>query len=414
MLINQPFWSFLALRMRLVEAGPEAGTAFTDGKRIVFNREFTDKLTNEQLVMLQAHEVLHPAMGHLWRTPHAADMSLWNVACDNEVNHMLEECNVAANGKGLPAPFPWTTGDLAPEMQDRFKGMAAEPIYQQLLKERINSGGKGNKASTSSQDASGGSEGDGEGDDSGLPQNKSQNGGSTKITHKPSKSGVGEFIKPQESRAKQQEAKQEWEKAVLQAAMCSKQQGDVPAHFKRLVEQIVNPKADWRDLTREFLRERAADDYSWRRPNPRFAYTGLIMPVLDVEKVGTVIFAVDTSGSISDDLLSQFKCEIQNCLDELAPSKVIVICCDDDVQSVHEYVPGETVGDAGRDFSGGGGTVFQPVWNYLSEKLEEPAVACVFLTDMYADFGADPGIPVMWVTPTQNHPAPFGKTVEVL
>lgn len=428
LLIHEPFWASLALRMKLVEAGPEAVTAFTDGERIVFNREFTEKLPDDQLGTLIAHEVSHPALGHLWRKPAGYDYKdsfiwqCWQKACDNEVNLLLQQSNDAAGRNAVPFPFP--TGEFTPEMQDRFKGKAAEIIFKELISEKPpkqpqgGSSKKGSKQANLAGGSGNNTNGAGEQGNAGKSSSGANNspssgqGDSTAMPNTPDpQTGWGEFIPSEGNKQQQKEQQREWEEAVIQATVACKHQGSLPAHFKRLVDAIINPTEDWKQLTDQFLRERATDDYSFRRPNMKF-HGDFIMPVLDSERVGVVMFAVDTSGSIDDKLLGEFKGKIQDCLDELNPKKVVVICCDARVQSITEYIPGDTVGEHGRDFTGGGGTVFQPVWDKC-EMMEDSVTACIFLTDMYANFGKEPPFPVLWLTKTEDHDAPFGKTVRM-
>jgi predicted metal-dependent peptidase len=62
LLLNQPFFGTLCLRLKLV-AG-ELPTMATDGRRIVYDPAFVEELTAAELEAVLAHEVLHCALGH--------------------------------------------------------------------------------------------------------------------------------------------------------------------------------------------------------------------------------------------------------------------------------------------------------------------------------------------------------------
>ena len=47
---------------------PSIGTAATDGQRIIFNPEFMDVLTDDELMFVMMHEILHVVLRHNDRT----------------------------------------------------------------------------------------------------------------------------------------------------------------------------------------------------------------------------------------------------------------------------------------------------------------------------------------------------------
>ena len=48
-------------------------TMATDGQHLFYANEFVDKCSDDELVALWSHEVLHPALIHLWRGKQYAD-----------------------------------------------------------------------------------------------------------------------------------------------------------------------------------------------------------------------------------------------------------------------------------------------------------------------------------------------------
>ena len=116
LLLNQPFFGTLCLRLKLV-AG-ELPTMATDGRRIVYDPAFVDELTPAELEAVLAHEVLHCALGHHCRRG-ARDPRVWNEAADLAINPIL-----IGNGFTLPA------GAL---LDDTFNNLSAEEIYARLM-----------------------------------------------------------------------------------------------------------------------------------------------------------------------------------------------------------------------------------------------------------------------------------------
>jgi predicted metal-dependent peptidase len=104
-----------------------------------------------------------------------------------------------------------------------------------------------------------------------------------------------------------------------------------------------------------------------------------------------VAVAVDTSGSITEELLSEFLAEINGIA--RAGADVTLIQCDCEITSVAPYRRFERPG-----FKGGGGTNFDPVMRWLRENRRECFGGCIYLTDGCAAMPTiDPCCPILWV-----------------
>src|SRR5215467_7768883 len=124
LLLNQPFFGTLCLRLKLI-SGP-VPTMATDGRRIVYDPAFVNSLPPAELEAVLAHEVLHCALGHHCRRGQR-DPRLWNEAADLAINPLL-----VANGFSLPA------GAL---IDPDFDNLSAEEIYARLLQKISGSAG---------------------------------------------------------------------------------------------------------------------------------------------------------------------------------------------------------------------------------------------------------------------------------
>lgn len=155
LVLNHPFFGVLVMHLptipvsasTLLSAGVNPPTAAVDGDHIYYFDEWVKTLTEKQRMGLLAHEVMHPAMHHLWRRG-SRDRKTWMRATDYVVNSILVK-----SGMELPP------GGL---YDDRFEGMSAEQVYAILFEEKQQQQ-KGKKGKKQKQQG-GGDDGD-DGDD---------------------------------------------------------------------------------------------------------------------------------------------------------------------------------------------------------------------------------------------------------
>jgi predicted metal-dependent peptidase len=162
-------------------------------------------------------------------------------------------------------------------------------------------------------------------------------------------------------------------------------------------------------VLREFVAATARNDYSWARPNRRFVSQGLYLPGLRSEELGSVVLAVDTSGSISEAALGAFAAEA-NAVLAAYDCAVTVLYHDTEVQKVQTWASAD--GPLVLDPVGGGGTSHGCVFDWLIASGVEPA--CVIcLTDLETEFPPrHPAAPVLWaVVGTPSTAPPFGRVV---
>ena len=200
---------------------------------------------------------------------------------------------------------------------------------------------------------------------------------------------------------------------VLQAANAAKLMGKEPAGLERLIDSIRESKLPWRRILQRFFKRVQPDDESWRVPNRRWLANNLFLPSRRSEAMGPVVIGVDTSGSIQQPELAEYFACINSILKHARPESIHVVYCD--------CVVGSSQVLTSRDLplnpqklkpSGGGGTRFEPVFDYVREHNLKPDVL-LYLTDMYGSFDfKKPAYPVIWCA-TSNIKAPWGKTLEV-
>ena len=380
-------------------------TACTNGRDEKYGRKFVAGLKEPELNFVVLHENLHKAYRHLttWKKLHDENHRLANAACDYVINLKLKDLDPSERVIAMPR---WADGELKGKpmglVDEKYRGLNAKQVFD-LLKDE--------------QKGKGGGEGEGEGDGSGEGS-----GGSGTSQGK----GQGGFDDHDWDGAKEMT---EEEKKVLEREVDQAIRQGVMAHQKiagtgggdldRDLLELLEPKVDWREMLREFVKSTcsAKDTSSWRRVNRRFLSMGTYMPSLIGEKVGHMVIAVDTSGSVGQEELSGFLTEVKGIAEEVKPSQVDLIYWDSRVAAHEEYTEG-MVGDIINSTKprGGGGTSPSCVSEYLKEKGIEPECIIV-LTDGYVgnDWGRDWTAPVLWAIlgGDKDCVAGNGKTIHV-
>ena len=358
LILEHPFIGSVALNMPF-ELTDQVPTAATNGKRVLFNPEFIDPLTDDELKFLVAHECLHPMLEHNFRRNNR-DPKKWNQAADYVINQLLTDEGIGRMPSvGLLDSNIYKAGNRT-----------SEGIYQ-ILPE-------------SPDDDDGGDDG--------------YNG-----------TGLDECLDADGSPAEVEQQAAEWRIKTAQAAQAAKMMGNLSAGMARLVDEVLTPKVDWREVLQRFVVKAKADTRSFARPNRRFLSQDLYMPSVSGEVLGEIAVAIDCSGSVDDAELKQFLSELRIIHEDHRPKLLHVLYFDTEVAHYECYTPDDTVELTPH---GGGGTRFSPIFKYMDEHGIEP-VACVVLTDLCCnDFGEEPDYPVLWVS-DHGEEAPFGEVVMV-
>jgi predicted metal-dependent peptidase len=173
---------------------------------------------------------------------------------------------------------------------------------------------------------------------------------------------------------------------------------------------------NWRAELQDFFDAKVPNDYSFLSPNRRYAGYPVIMPGLDGVNLGSIIFAADTSGSVSKAELQQVSGEIISVNDDLEPETLHVLWWDTRV-SAQTFEQGDTVDLTTLKPQGGGGTRVDQVFDWIEENEPEP-VAVVILTDgHFWNEPEDPGYPVLWAITDKDKykkwDIPFGDALYI-
>jgi predicted metal-dependent peptidase len=363
LLIDQPFFGVLALQLKVLESTINQ-TAWTDGQSMGFNPVFVATLSQDELIGVICHEVMHCACGHPWRES-GRQHNRWNQAADYAINPVI-----TSSGMRLPK------GAL---LDSAFDGKNAEWIYDRLPEnedEESSGCGCGEVLPSPAGDS-----------DSDTDPNAKGNGQPQPIN-----------------------TAGDWAQYTKQAAAAAKAQGKLPAGMEREIEAATKPIVDWRSLLRKYMQDVCTADYSWTQPNRRYLHNGLFLPSLRSTACGKIAVAVDTSGSIDTITLAKFSGEMQAIFSEMQPSSVDVLYCDAAVHRVDTFERGESFD---MHPVGGGGTAFEPIFNHYDQPDAEQPVVIVVFTDMYGSFPSDSNIPTIWASTSEVDSAPFGDIVPI-
>jgi predicted metal-dependent peptidase len=380
LLLDFPWFGALAMHLAIV---PEESidTFDVDGTTMRYNPKFAETLTNKELQGVIAHEVMHCAFLHMFRREHR-DHMLWNVACDYAINGEILK---TLDRNGIPMTLP--KGCLHDKKYD---GLASETIYAQLQKEGKGKGKQSPQPTGTVLDAP---KGQSDGDSQSQQGQAGQSQQKTPVTSQP-----------------QTMTEDDWKIAAEQANKVAQKAGNMPGHVARALGKLREAKVNWRQELREFLAATVPSDYSWQNPNRRFIHLGVYLPGVVKENFGHLAIAIDTSGSITQEMLDTFASEVNTIASELKPERVTVIYCDARVNHVDTFESE----DVTFKMHGGGGTQFSPVFDLVNDWEERP-VALLYFTDLACyDKPTEPGYPCLWVTQEcVTLDGPFGRTIRI-
>ena len=384
LLLDHPFFGSLLFRLSGRATG-SIQTMATDGVSLFYNPEFVDTLNAAELAGVLAHEVMHPALQHHTRRADR-DRERWNMACDYAINPLLLDA-------GLTLPK-----DVL--IDNRFRGMSAERIYNLIEEHQDQEGSNGERENQDgpSCNGEGGEQGDSPSAD-GEPTAPTTPGGFGQVLDAPEPEGDNSDTVAEQAR--------EWKIAVEQAENVAKLAGKLPAGVTCSLEQSEAAGVDWRELLRRAWSETIPSDYSWMPPNRRHIWAGLYLPGVRCESAGEIAIAVDCSGSINARQLGLFEAEIRSIVEGQRPNLVHVLYFDTEVHKTEVYQPGQP---NALTPVGGGGTSFAPCFRWLDERGIVPQTL-IFLTDLCGAFPKEaPAYPVLWAS-TESRRAPFGQVI---
>ena len=374
LLFKHPFFGQLALRMPLVDVTNDGWcpTAATDFRFIYYNTNFIDKLDQDELVFLVAHEIGHCIFEHFIRVEDR-DKALWNMAGDYVINLMLKD-----NGIGR---FPTSVPGL---LDPKYKGYTTEEVYDDLIN---NNADLKDTLDMHIEMSDGSKDGDGDGENDGK--------------------GKAPKLKKSDSKKISDEIRQ----SILQAAAASS--GDLPNEINRIINSLTESKMDWREHIRSTIESTFKSDFTWMRPNRKGWHMSAVLPGMTPGEQIDIAIGIDTSGSISQKTLTDFMSEVNGIMEQFDAYTIRIWQFDTKVYGYDVFTHEDGKDMRNYEIRGGGGTDFDANFNFMKENEIEPNQFIMF-TDMmpWNSWGDENYCDTLFVAHgTKTIVAPYGKTI---
>ena len=421
LLCEQGFYGLLLMHMHF-HLSEDNATAWTDGKEnIFFHPLFLDAVTDSELEYVMVHLLLHVILDHFSRRE-GRDTELYDEAADIVVNSNIlrsygdDEYSICLNPCGGVQPHQLPDGEEGYQY-------TAEEVYGALRKEQEcadeGSDGEGSK-DTCDQEAAGR-----------WDACDQKEAGRRDVCDQ---KGPGRWdVHPERQTAdtaQEQLCRRMWEGRMLQAAESMKAReeaglqsgikscGTVPLCVERYLKELKKPQVDWRTILAEFVQEEI-NDYSFCPPDRRFSESVFFLPDYNEkeERVEKILFMIDTSGSMSEDEITDCYSEVKGAIDQFnGRLEGWLGFFDAAVVPPRRFADEEELKVIRP--KGGGGTSFEVIFRYVRTEMEEDLpVSIIILTDGYAPFPKEDavmGIPVLWIINNENVTPPWGKVARIV
>ena len=403
-------------------------TAATNGKVVIYNPKFLYSLSENEQIFVLAHEVCHVAFKHMYRGE-GKNAKLWNTATDAVINALLKSdgLDIVEGGVGIPEAINYD----------------AEEMYNKLLKEekekqeqQSNQGNQSNQGSQGKQNPESEqqeTESEQEETDSGhdthslwgrkiekvkeeqqeqqKPEKKEeqeksqeeQNSQEKEEETKNAEKEKSELVKQGEREAfkqnKIERRKQLQELSKELAKKSSHEAGDeIQREGKTLFDiGIATPLIDWRKSLRQAIKYN--EDYT--RKNARMR-NGYFKYKLEQTFIPETEIVLDTSASVSEELLKNF---LRECKNILNASKVKVGCFNKEFHGFTDLKKPEDIDN--MSFPIGGGTDFNVAVEAFSRKVRNK----IIFTDGKSDMPRKEVKGIIWVVYGDEEINPKGGKV---
>ena len=382
LMLEYPYFGTIASSIPL-EKNNEILTFTSDGLKMRYNSEYLDRLSVEEVEFVMANGAMHTVLKHHERL-NGRTKWLWQTATDYVVNAMLVK-----NGMQLPEYAYF---------EEKFDGLYVEEVYEMLRAEMIDNSDHSMEQETQQITDS---------DETGIenlhmqkeytPDNNAQE------TMEEENANEQEEVS---SSSEAEELSEEMKERLEQIFQKSKRQGNLPKDLEMVVPEYFSHKVDWREFLYGYIASHAKTSYTFTPPNMKFLYRGIYLPSMSSDLL-RVIVAVDTSGSVDETLLSTFLGEISAMMQQYPNYEIDLITADAKIQSVKTFLPGEPLV---YEVSGGGGTDFRPVFDYIERHIDYPTLLLYF-TDGDGTYPKEEVFyDVLWVMPEKRE-VPFGEVI---
>ena len=385
LLLFRPFFGILALGLEFVP-DEKIPSMSVDGTSIFYNPNFVLLRPSTQIRTLIAHEVLHCALGHLWRQG-AREQDRWNYATDHAVNLILKK-----EGFNVPEDC---------HCNPEFDGMEAERIYTKLKSEKkrlLDSHEKWPGKKSEEKDKR---------DTKDNSDDGTERSG-VKKDQKPPKNVPEKNVDARGNQSKDKLEKK-WKEQIAKADAIARMIGKLPGATSELIKSALSPKMNWRDILFDLVLSLAKNDFRLTPPNKKHLWREMYLPSLKGATL-EIALAGDESGSISKEQYEMLLAEVKGITEQFDSYTIHFYLCDMQINFQTTLTEFNEWPDKFEKHSGA--TSFVPVFEAIEEEGFSPTVL-IYLTDGDGEYPKyDPGYPVIWIL-NQEHEVPFGTSIVI-
>lgn len=435
-------------------------TACTDGEQIIFGLEFIETLTLPQVTAVLKHEVMHMALGHVWRG-RGRPPRIFNIGADTTINKHLDVSILPGWTVRIPELEELSAEEITSVLLDEARQGKPREVapHDDLISFPLDAlekcphcGGTGQEPGGGSPDdgqggqngqdgqGKGGQQGQGQGGNSpgqgngqGQDGNSTGQGGSNGHQHG---QGNGHQHGPNgqpcsccggsgwrmptsgdpmkdasDIKAWGENLQASWRHNLQNAIKVGRQKGDLPAGMELLADE-VEPHINWRTQLWQYI-ETARNDYG--DLDVRLLNAGIPCEDLEVEHLRAAI-GMDTSGSMYHDL-TEIVSELKG-MKSTYPSVALDLWWIDARADGPYHLEADTPLPPA---TGGGGTDFRPFFRAVEElaETEERHQLMIYFTDGYGDFPTEeiPGTKTLWIVVAgglASDQFPFGDVIRIV
>ncbi len=359
---KHPYFGMLANRLKH-EENLQIDYFASNGKRFIYNPTYIESLDMDELFFILTNCVMHHILAHNQRKLNRKGV-LWQLATDYAINNML-----AKNKLKIPKGANYNK---------EYKNMYSEEIYEILKVEFAEQSG------ASSYD-----------DAQNLESFIKEKGGDSSI--------FKNFEKMDEKE------EDEWDYAASLAKEVGNKNSTTPLGLERFAKKIKANDIDWKFELYNAINRHMRNNYAFMPPNKKHIYRGVALPSLTSDTLSLIV-AIDTSGSIREDILGAFIGEFKDIMQNFPAVSIELLVADAKVHSHHSFIGGEEM-----DFplKGGGGTDYRPTFEYIDANIPMSSMLLYF-TDGEGIFPRiPPAYEVIWALSQNKNKIPFGRKLVI-
>ena len=367
--LKHPYFGMLASRLKH-EPSESVRAYASNGVRFLYNPAFMERRSVEEIMFILTNCVMHHVLSHQQRRLNRHG-SLWQLATDFAINNLLHK-----NGVIIPQGANYN---------EEFKDMYAEEIYEVLKEEHYNGIDDAYDDQNETNSDNPPQTGENQSEESAAFSNIEN---------------IDDELDPQ--------TESQWQYASSVAQEVANKKSAMPSGMERLAKKVKANDVDWRFELYNAVNRHMRNNYAFMPPNKKHIYRGFALPSLASDTLSLCV-AIDTSGSINDELLGAFMEEFKSIMQNFPSVKIELIIADAKVHAHYTFQGGEKLDFA---LKGGGGTDYRPVFDYIEANLPMNTMLLYF-TDGDGWFPKyPPNYEVLWAL-SRKAKVPFGRPLVI-